>query len=218
MGFILKVGLTGGIACGRSTLSRHLRRPGWLLIDADQIVHGLLAPGGAAVEHVLEAFGRGVAAAGGGVDRLALGRLVFDDGGARAKLEAIIHPRVYRAIDAGIEEFGARVREGIAVVDAALMVETGSYTRCHRLVVAHCAPEIQLRRLMARDSLDEEQARARVAAQAPLREKIALAHYTIDTGGTLEQTRSRTLEVAGRLEADLRERTARRGDPEGAGG
>ena len=201
---ILKVGLTGGIACGRSTLARHLRRPGWHVMDADLIVHGLLAEGGAAVDQVILAFGPSVGAEGGGVDRRALGRIVFRDPEARGRLEAIVHPLVYGIIDRDIAAFAARAGSGIVVVDAALMVETGSWRRYDRLVVAHCAPEIQLSRLMARDGLGEAEARARLAAQAPLPEKIALADHTIDTGGTLEETRERTLAVAARLEEELR--------------
>jgi dephospho-CoA kinase len=204
MAGILKVGLTGGIACGRSSLSRHLRRPGWHLIDADAIVHGLLYEGGRAVEKVIDAFGAGVESGAGGVDRKALGGLVFCDTDARRRLEAIIHPMVTGVIEADTAAFAARVAGGIIVVDAALMVETGSWRRYDRLVVAHCPPPIQLARLMARDGMGEAQARARISAQAPLQEKIDLADYTIDTSGSLEETRARTLSVAERLEEDQR--------------
>ncbi|HXI01877.1 MAG TPA: dephospho-CoA kinase [Candidatus Saccharimonadales bacterium] len=201
---LLKVGLTGGIACGRSTVARSLDRPGWLHIDADRIVHALLADGGRAAEPVLETFGSGVKAAGGGVDRRLLAGLVFSDHEARRKLESIIHPLVYEVIDSDIASFEKRTGAGIVVVDAALMVETGSWRRYHRLVVVHCPPEIQIRRLMARDGLGREDARRRIAAQAPLAEKVALADYAIDTGSTLEATRQRASEVAASLEEDLR--------------
>ena len=203
MAGILKVGLTGGIACGRSTIRGFLQRPGWLFLDADRIVHTLLARGGGAAGMVLDAFGPGVAEESGGVDRKALARIVFADREARRRLESIVHPLVYEVMDTDIEAFRTREGSGIVVVDAALMVETGSWRRYQRLVVAHCPVEVQLRRLMHRDGLSPGDARARVAAQAPLRDKIALADYTVDTGGTLEETRRRALEVADRLEQDM---------------
>lgn len=207
---ILTVGLTGGIACGRSTLSRHLRRPGWLVLDADSIVHDLLAPGGAAVDPVVHAFGDGVAGEDGGIDRAALGGLVFRDRTARRRLEEIIHPLVYREIDRRTEAFASERGQGIVVVDAALMIETGSYRRYDRIVVAHCPPEVQLRRVMKRDGLTEDEALRRIRAQAPLQEKIDLADYTIETSGTLEETARRTRSVAERLERDLQDKLAGR--------
>lgn len=217
MAGLLKVGLTGGIACGRSTLSRFLRRPGWLVIDADAIVHGLMTRGGAAVGEILKVFGPAVGSTESGIDRKELGKVVFKDAAARRRLESIIHPGVYRCIDADTEAFERRAGSGIVVVDAALMVETGSWRRYHRLVVAHCPAPVQLRRLMNRDGLSEEEARARLAAQAPLEEKIALAHHTIYTGGTLEETRARTEAVALRLEEEMRALPGPGPDPAGGG-
>jgi len=202
---LLKVGLTGGIACGRTTLSRVLAaRPGWLVLDADQVAHALMAEGGAAVAEIRGAFGEGVEAPGGGVDRKALGRIVFSDPGARRRLERILHPRILDIIDRDIEGFGRRVGSGVVVVDAALMVETGTHARHHRLVVAHCPRETQLSRLMARDRMSRGQAEARIAAQAPLEEKMALADYLIDTSGTLEETARATSAVADLLDEDMR--------------
>jgi dephospho-CoA kinase len=178
-------------------------RQGWLLIDADGIVHALLAEGGGAVEAVVGAFGSAVRGSGGGVDRKALGAIVFSDPEARRRLEAIVHPLVYDVIDADAAAFERRAGTGIVIVDAALMVETGSWRRYHRLVVVHCPPEEQVRRLMRRDRLADSDARRRIAAQLPLERKIELADYTIDTGGTLEETRRGAREVAGRLAEDL---------------
>jgi dephospho-CoA kinase len=203
MAGLLKVGLTGGIACGRTTVGRTLRRPGWRVLDADGMVHSLLGEGGEAAGPVIDAFGAGVRAPGGGVDRKVLGSLVFSDRAARRRLEGILHPLVLQAVDEEIGAFEKQVGSGIVVVDAALMVETGSYRRYHRLVVVHCPPGLQRRRLMDRDGITVEEADARLAAQAPLSEKTALADYTIDTGGSMDETKQRTLEVAGALEIDL---------------
>ncbi len=204
MAGILRVGLTGGIACGRSTAARHLLRPGWLLIDADLIVHGLLAEGGSAAGAVIEAFGSQVCAPGGGVDRKALGAIVFSDEESRRRLEAIVHPLVYEVIERDMASFERRAGSGIVLIDAALMVETGSYRNYHRLVVVHCPPSDQIRRLMRRDRVPEEVARRRIGAQWPIEKKIAVADYTLDTGGTEEETRLRAQALAGLLEEDQR--------------
>jgi dephospho-CoA kinase len=201
---VLRVGLTGGIACGRSTVAAMLAAPGRLILDADSVVHALLAEGGAAVPSVAEAFGPAVVAAGGGISRAALGRLVFTDAAARRTLESLLHPMVTRTLAADTESFERRHGSGIVVVDAALMVETGTYRGYHRLLVVHCPSEVQRERLMRRDRLTEAEAEARIAAQAPLGEKIALADYLIDTGGTMDQTARGAAEVARLLEEDLR--------------
>src|SRR5262245_59190580 len=111
-----------------------------LVLDADAVAHALLASGGGAVEAVVAAFGDGVRAGAGGVDRSALGGIVFRDAAARARLESILHPRITEALEAEAAAFEKRHGKGIVVVDAALMIETGSHTRYQRLVVAHCAP------------------------------------------------------------------------------
>lgn len=203
MAGLLKVGLTGGIACGRSTLAGFLSgRPGWLLLDADRISHRLTGAGGEAVGRILGEFGEEHRAPDGGVDRASLGRVVFADAEARGRLEGILHPMILASIDGQAATFGEEAGGGIVVADAALMVESGSFRRYHRLVVAHCPPAVQRERLMRRDRLSGEEAGRRIAAQEPLEKKMALADYLIDTGGTLERTRSRTLEVALLLEED----------------
>jgi dephospho-CoA kinase len=204
MAGVLRVGLTGGIACGRTTASATLRERGMLVLDADAVVHSLLGRGGGAVEEVAAAFGPEVLAGGGGISRRALGAIVFADRDARSKLESILHPKVLSILDADTSAFERRNGTGIVVVDAALMVETGSFRRFQRLVVTHCPTEIQLERLMRRDGLSRESASARLAAQAPLASKIELADYVIRTGGSLEETRNEALRVAALLEEDLR--------------
>ena len=201
---VLRVGLTGGIACGRSTLSRTLVERGMLVLDADAVAHSLLAGGGAAVEAVAEAFGPGVRSDDGGISRPDLGKIVFADAAEREKLEKILHPRILSILDADAAAFEARHGAGIVVVDAALMVETGSWRRYQRLVVAHCRRDEQIRRLMARDGLTRGGAESRLLAQLPLERKTALADYLVDTNGTLDDTRRETLRLADLLEEDLR--------------
>lgn len=200
---ILSVGLTGGIACGRTTVGRILARLGACVVDMDEVAHRLVAAGGGAVTQVAAAFGPGYLDPSGGIDRKALGALVFHDEAARARLETILHPLILRETERIIERFAEERGRGIAVSDAALLVETGGYRRYHRLVVVHCSPELQLRRLMARDNLGEAEARARIGAQAPLEEKKLHADYLIDTSGTLTDTGTRAHEVYALLLEDL---------------
>ena len=200
---ILSVGLTGGIACGRTTVCRMLAGWGAFVVDMDVVAHELTGPGGAAVGAVVAAFGEQTRDASGGVNRRTLGARVFSDAAARARLEAILHPMILERASALIAGFARRVERGVAITDAALLVETGGYRRYQRLVVVACDPPIQLRRLMERDGLGEGEARARIAAQAPLSEKVALADYHIDTSGTLARTEERVREVWALLVEDL---------------
>jgi dephospho-CoA kinase len=200
---LLTVGLTGGIACGRSTLGRLFARLGACVVDMDHLAHALLAPGGAGVRPVADAFGPAVTGPAGGIDRAALGARVFADAAARARLEAILHPMILAESERLVKTFSETHPRGIAMVDAALLVETGGWRRYQRLVVVVCDPALQLQRLMARDSLSESQARARIAAQAPLADKTKLADYVIDTSGTLAQSEARAHEVYALLREDL---------------
>ncbi|MBI3932645.1 MAG: dephospho-CoA kinase [Acidobacteria bacterium] len=202
---MLRVGLTGGIACGKSHVLARLGAAGLRTLDLDRIAHEVMAPGGGAYEDVVAAFGPGILAADGTVDRKALGHIAFGDAAARARLNAIVHPRVReeeaRRADAYAADAGA-----VFVTDAALLVESGGHLRFDRLVVVHCSEAEQLRRLMARDSLDEAAARARIAAQLPLAEKRRFAHFDVDTGGSVEATSAE----ADRLAAVLRKLAASR--------
>jgi dephospho-CoA kinase len=197
---VLEVGLTGGIACGKSVVRRRLAEAGVPTLDADAVVHRLLGPGTETTEEIGRAFGGGILGPDGAVDRKALGAIVFADDEARARLNAIVHPRVYEAIEAFFES-ARRSGAPLAVVDAALMVETGSYERYDRIVVVHCAPAQQLERLVERDGLSRAEAERRVAAQMPIEEKIAYGDELVDTSGTLDETLTRTDAVLERLRA-----------------
>ena len=200
--FVLRVGLTGGIASGKSTVARALAEQGATVLDADALAHRLVEPGGAAYAAVAREFGEALRP-DGAVDRARLGRIVFADAARRARLEAILHPLIRAEEAASIDRIAAAGHPGIVVVNAALLVETGFWRDYHRLVVVHCPPEVQAERIVRRDHLSPEEARARIAAQMPVAEKVKVAHYAIDTSGTIEETDARAREVYLRLQHDL---------------
>ncbi len=198
---VLLVGLTGGIATGKSTVSGMLREMGAPVVDADAIVHELMEPGGAAVEPVVAAFGEAVRGPAGGIDRAALAQTIFRDEPARKQLESIVHPMVLtvsrlrlRAATEGGSE--------LVVYDAALLVETNRHPEFHRLVVVVTTPEEQLERLMRRDRLDIDQAGARIRSQLPLPQKVALADYVVDNSGHWTETRRQVAEALRLLRED----------------
>jgi dephospho-CoA kinase len=197
---VLKVGLTGGIACGKTVVRRRLEERGIRTLDADAVVHRLLQAGTGVTRRIAEAFGEAVIGPEGSVDRKALGDIVFGDEVARKKLNAIVHPGVWREIERFFDE-REKASDPVAVVDAALMIETGSYRRYDRLVVVHCRPELQLERLMARDGLSREQAERRIRSQMPIEQKLPFADFLVDTSGSIEETLKRTDDLASRLKA-----------------
>jgi dephospho-CoA kinase len=191
---MLRVGLTGGIACGKSAVLRRLSEAGFQTLDLDSVVHELLMPGGRAYGPVVEAFGAEFVQKAGTIDRKALGTFVFADEAQRRRLNAIVHPLV-RVEEARRAALGAETA-GVFVTDAALLVESGGHLRFDRLVVVYCPVEEQLRRLRARDGLSEADARARIESQMPLDEKRGYAHIEINTSGPSEETALRAGELA----------------------
>ena len=185
---MLRVGLTGGIACGKSHVLRRLAERGCRTLDLDSVARAVTAPGSEALAEIRAAFGASVIDAAGAIDRAALGAVVFRDAAARERLNRIVHPRVRAAEASWAAGFARAGSQAVVVTDAALLVESGAHLRFDRLLVVHCAPEVQLARLRARDGLDEKAARARIAAQLPLAEKRAFAHLEGDTSGTLADT------------------------------
>lgn len=188
------VGLTGGIGSGKSTVARMFASEGVPVVDADAIAREVVEPGTEGLEAVLDAFGRGLLAEDGRLDRAKLGEHVFADPSARKKLEAILHPRIAAA---SMARFAELAREGhpYAIYEAALLVENGSYRMMGALVVVSASEETQIARVRARDGVDEDAARARIAAQLPLEEKVRVADYVIENEGSLEETRERTRAV-----------------------
>ncbi len=192
------VGLTGGIATGKSTVTTMFRALGARVIDADVVAREVVAPGSEALREIADTFGHLVIAPDGSLDRDALGTIVFADAGARRQLNAITHPRIAMRMIELANEAGDE-GHGWVIYDAALLVENKIHEMLPALIVVSCAEDVQLARLMQRDGFDREAAQARVDAQLPLAEKVAVADWVIDNGGTLDQTQSQVESVCGEL-------------------
>lgn len=186
---MLHVGMTGNIASGKSQAAHVFAELGAHIISADLIAHGLLAKGCTIYERVVAAFGNGILAPDGSIERRKLGEIVFSDAEKRAQLNGVIHPAVREEIMRRVHEYAESFPRGIVIVDAALLVESGSYRLYDYLIVVTCDPTLQLARIINRDGLTVEQARVRMAAQMPVEEKLRLASYTIDTSRTFKETR-----------------------------
>lgn len=195
---MLRVGLTGGIASGKSTVAARMRELGLAILNADLLAHRLIEPGQPAYEEVVREFGRGVLSPDGSVDRKKLGEIVFRDPARRECLNRIVHPRVIEAREQQLKQMEAENPRGLAIVEAALLIEAGYYKKLDRLVVCSCRPEQQMARLRAR-GLTEEEARQRLAAQLPLEEKLRLADDVVDCSGTLAETQQQTDALVERL-------------------
>jgi dephospho-CoA kinase len=199
---MLRVGLTGGIGCGKSTVAAMMRELGCQIINADQMAHALIAPGTPACDEIRRQFGPGVFAPDGTIDRARLAALVFADAGKLAALNAIVHPAVLRDIDKEFERLSAIDPCGVAVVEAALLVESGYHLRLDRLILVSCTREQQIERLIDPTfgrSMSPEQAEQRIAAQMTLEEKRKLAHEEIDCSGSLDYTRKQVQILVDRL-------------------
>jgi dephospho-CoA kinase len=192
---MLRVGLTGGLASGKSFVGRALRDLGCLLIQADELGHQVLEPGGEAYAGVIREFGPGIVRADGTIDRPKLGAMVFHDSQRLAALNALVHPLVWARERGLLDEYAAAHPHGIAVVEAAILVETGSYRKYSKLIVAVCSEEQQIERAMSRDGMTREQVLDRLSRQMPLAEKIKYADYVIDTSGAKENTLVQTRAV-----------------------
>lgn len=201
---MLKVGLTGGIACGKSFVGEALASCGCLLIQADELGHAVLAPGGEAYEAVIAEFGSSLVTGTGALDRRALAAAVFGDPLRLATLNALVHPPVLAREDRLIAAYAARNPHGIAVVEAAILIETGSYKRFDKLILVTCSEEQQVERALRREGASEPDIRARISRQMPLTDKRKYADFVIDTSGekddTLRQTRA-VYEVLRRIES-----------------
>ncbi len=206
---MLRVGLTGGIATGKTTVAAMLRELGCHVLDADKVAHRLIEPGGAAYEDVVREFGRDILGPDGRVDRQKLGMIVFANPARLARLNAIVHPRVFEAQEQELTALEQAEPHAIAIIEAALLFEAG-YTDLDCLVVTWCSPEQQLARLMelgAGRGLTVEQAKQRIAAQMPLDEKRRRASEEIDCSGSLENTRQQVVALVARLKRMEAERS-----------
>lgn len=188
------IGLTGGIATGKSTVASYLREMGFLVIDADQIARELTAPGQPLLQELAAVFGPEILLPDGSLDRKKLGQMVFRDRELLRKLNALTHPPIIRTVQ---EKVAAARREGRGTVflDVPLLFETGMDAMVDEVWVVAVDEEAQLARLMQREGLEREEARRRIAAQMPLQEKIRRAHAVIDNSGTPAETRRQVKEL-----------------------
>jgi dephospho-CoA kinase len=190
---MVRAALTGGIATGKSHCLGRFAQLGAAVVDADRLSREVVAPGTPGLARVITRFGGGVVLPDGSLNRAALGRIVFADRSARADLEAIIHPEVYRHVSEWFADLPSGTR--VAIADIPLLFETGHQHDFDRVLVCACDPAEQLRRVMARDGLTEDAARARIEAQWPIGEKAARAAFVINTDGSQGETDRRIAEV-----------------------
>jgi dephospho-CoA kinase len=197
---MLRVGLTGGIATGKSTVGMMFVELGCHLIDSDRITHQLFEPGQAVHTAVVNEFGKQILAPDGTIDRRILGDIVFkQDPQARSKLNSLVHPAVIQRQREWLNEMEANDPAGVAIVDASLMIEVGTYKNYDKLIVVTCSPEIQKKRLLARSGLSEDQIDARIRSQMPMEEKVKYADFVIDNSGDTANTRRQVEEVNSKL-------------------
>jgi len=192
---MLKVGLTGGLASGKTLVANALAELGCHLLHADAVGHEVLLPGGEAYGPAVEAFGAGILSKDGTIDRRALASHVFSDPALLEKLNSIVHPAVFRREEEFFDGVASTRPHGIAVVEAAILVETGSYRKFDRLVVTICDRETQIERAMKRDGLTRAEVEARLNRQLPAEELRRVADYVIDTSGSKENTTAQVHEL-----------------------
>jgi dephospho-CoA kinase len=196
---MLRVGLTGGIAAGKSSVGKIFVQLGCHLIDSDQITHQLLSPGEAVHAAVVKEFGQRILAPDGTIDRRILGEIVFKNPEAREALNHLVHPAVIARQQEWLKEVEAQDPSGIAFVDAALMIEVGTYKDYDKIVVVICSPDLQRLRLKAKTGLADEQIEARIRSQMPMEEKAKYADFVIDNSGSIEKTREQVESVYSQL-------------------
>ena len=199
------VGLTGGIASGKTTVADRLVHHGAELIDADQVAREVVVPGRPAYTEIIEHFGYGVLDEDGFIDRLELGRRVFDDASQRAVLNAITHPRIMDAIASELELLATT--DGVVVLDVPLLVEMGAKRDYDAIVVVATNPPVQIERLVRHRNLSPDEAAKRIDAQAPLEKKLAIATHVLWNEGSLDDVRRQADDLYAELE-ELAERKA----------
>lgn len=196
---MLRVGLTGNIACGKSFVAKVFSELGAQTIDADLVAHLVMEPGRPAYRNLVLAFGSEILGPDGFINRRRLAQIVFSDECRRLELNAIVHPAVREEVERRIVALESGEGRGIVVVDAALMIESGSYRLYRRIVVVRCDRALQVSRLKARNGLSEEEARARILSQMPTDEKARYADFVIDNSGSFSDTRRQVEFVYARL-------------------
>ena len=192
---MLKVGLTGSIAVGKSFVCEVLRELGAVVLDADETAREVVKPNTIGLRKIVENFGAEILQSNDELDRIKLGAIIFADDAKRQLLNSIVHPLVIEAQNDWLNRREQENPHGIAVIDAALMIESGGYKRFTKLIVVWCESAIQLKRLMLRNSLSETEALKRINAQMPQDKKKFYADFLIDTSAGFEDTRQQTIKV-----------------------
>lgn len=192
---MIKIGLTGSIATGKTFVCNVFSELGCHVLDADKVSRDVVARGTVGLHQIIDEFGEGILLPTGDLDRKKLGTLVFGDESKRRALNSIVHPLVIENQDRWIAELEPAHSNGIAIIDAALMIESGGYKRLDKLIVVWCEPAIQLKRLTLRDNLSDTDARIRIAAQLTQDEKKRFADYLIDTSAGFADTRRQTVGI-----------------------
>jgi dephospho-CoA kinase len=196
---MLRVGLTGSIGVGKSFVASVFFERGCHVLDADQTAREVVMPGTPGLKALTEAFGEEILNPDGTLNRKQLGAVVFNDESQRQRLNSILHPFIMVRQDEIMNAWEAEDPDGIGIIDAALMIESGGYKRFDKLIVVHCRPEVQLERLMLRDKLSRDEALRRINSQMPQEEKQKFADYLIDTSDGYESTRAQTEAVNQKL-------------------
>ena len=198
---MVKVGLTGGISTGKTTVGTMFVEMGCHLIDSDRITHELFEPGEAVHESVVARFGAGIRDVDGRIDRSRLGEIVFNNPARRETLNGLVHPAVIERQKEFLASVESRDPDAIAIVDAALMIEVGTYKNYDKVVVVTCSPDQQRSRLIEREGLSAEEIEKRIQSQMPLEEKAKYADFVIDNSGPLESTRRQVVSTYEKLRA-----------------
>ncbi len=197
---MLKVGLTGSIAVGKTFVCETIRELGCHVLDADKLAREAVAKDTDGLAEVIKHFGASVLLNNGDLDRKKMAAIVFADDEKRSLLNSIVHPRVIEAQNEWLSKLEKDDAGAIAIVDAALIIESGGYKRFDKIIVVWCAADIQLSRLMSRDDLSREEAAKRIAAQMSQEDKKKFADYLIDTSNGFEDTRRQTTEIVTKLQ------------------
>lgn len=202
----MRIGLTGGIATGKSTVSSMFKQLGAYIVDADQAARKVVEPGEEALLQIQELFGEQALLPSGEMDRKWIGSQIFMDASLREKLNAIIHPRVREYMKKQMEFIESKDARALIIVDVPLLFEVGLYPGMTQSIVVYVPESIQLKRLLARDELTLEGAKARIAAQMDIEKKRGLATYLIDNSGTIDETQKQVVELFQQLRAHSTDR------------
>jgi len=192
---MIKVGLTGGYASGKTFVATEFERLGCHVIYADRLGRAVIEPGGGAYQLTVDSFGMEILADGGAIDRKKLATIVFSSPELLKRLNSFVHPAVFRLEEEMLKRFASEDPRGIAVIEAAILIETGRHTMFDRLILAACSVSTQIERGMKRDGITREEVLARLSQQMPVEEKKEYAHYVINTDGPKEATVRQILPV-----------------------